>query len=778
MNELVPTKAPLNTREVNKRRPHDSGPEHVAGSALYVDDIVAPTDTLHACFGLAPVGRARILNLDLSGVHAAPGVIDVITAADIPGENNAGPVVHDEPLLADGEILFPGQALFCVLAETRIQARKAARLFTLESEELSALTTVDAAVAADAFLHDPLVFKRGDAAAGIQGAAHTRSGRLYVGGQEHFYLEGQGCLALPGLDSIHVISSTQHPSEIQDLAAAALGLSAAEITIEVRRMGGAFGGKETQAAPLAVIAALGVQRTGRAVRFRLDRDDDFVLTGKRHDFRIDYTVGFDHAGRLAAIEGTLASRCGYGHDLSRAINDRAMFHADNAYFYPSLELTSLRARTDTVSNTAFRGFGGPQGMMLAERVMDSVAAAVQCDPLDVRLANLYGENERAITPYGMRVEDNILPELMTRLAETADYRARRAAINDANASAGRSPIRRGLALTPVRFGISFTTSFLNQAGALIHIYKDGSIQLNHGGTEMGQGLYIKVAQVVAEVLGVDLNTIKITATRTDKVPNTSATAASSGSDLNGWAAKLAALELRERLSGFWAATQDAQGSLRFEDGEVLANDGRRWPFAEVVKAAYLGRVSLSATGYYRTPKIDWDANTGQGRPFFYFAYGAAVSEVEIDSLTGANRTLRTDILHDVGRSLNPAIDEGQIEGGFIQGMGWLTMEELVYSNRGKVLTHAPSTYKIPCASDRPDDLRIALFDQANQEDTIFRSKAVGEPPFMLAISVHSALAHAISSFGPAEHWPQLHAPATAEEVLRAISRHRNLHSKD
>jgi len=448
----------------------------------------------------------------------------------------------------------------------------------------------------------------------------------------------------------------------------------------------------------------------------------------------------------------MASRCGYGHDLSRAINDRAMFHADNAYFYPSLELTSLRAKTDTVSNTAFRGFGGPQGMMLAERVMDRVAAAVLRDPLDVRLANLYGENERGITPYGMRVEDNILPELMTQLAETADYRARRAAIIEANANAGRSPIRRGLALTPVRFGISFTTSFLNQAGALIHIYKDGSVQLNHGGTEMGQGLYIKVAQVVSEVLGVDLEQVQITATRTDKVPNTSATAASSGSDLNGWAAKLAALELRDRLTVFWADSQSIKGALRFEGGEVLAEDGRRWPFTEVVKAAYLGRVSLSATGYYRTPKIDWDAKTGQGRPFLYFAYGAAVSEVEIDNLTGANRLVRADILHDVGRSLNPAIDEGQIEGGFIQGMGWLTMEELVYSDRGQVLTHAPSTYKIPCASDRPDDLRIALFGQDNQEDTIFRSKAVGEPPFMLAISVHSALAHAVSSFGPAEHW--------------------------
>ena len=760
------------TTIVSKSHPHDSGPLHVTGSAPYVDDLPTPANALHACFGLASVGRARIDALDLSAVRQAPGVVDVITAADIPGENNAGPVIHDEPLLAEGEVLFPGQALFCVFAETRLQARKAARLFTLESTELPALTTVDEAVEAGSFLHDPLIFKRGDVSAAIDRAEHSATSRLYIGGQEHFYLEGQGSLALPSADGLHIVSSTQHPSEIQDLVAAALNLSAAEVTVEVRRMGGAFGGKETQAAPLSVIAALGAMRTGRAVRFRLDRDDDFVLTGKRHDFRADIRVGFDAEGRIAGVDGILASRCGYGHDLSRAINDRALFHADNAYFYPALELTSLRARTDTVSNTAFRGFGGPQGMMLAERVIDKVAAATHRDPLDVRLANLYGSGERAVTPFGMTIEDNILPTLIPQLAESADYRARRAAIIDANAQAGRSPVRRGIALTPVRFGISFTTSFLNQAGALINIYKDGSVMLNHGGTEMGQGLFIKVAQVAAEVLGVPLERVKITSTRTDKVPNTSATAASSGSDLNGWAAKLAATELRDRLSAFWRETKGIDGSLHFTAGRVEAEDGSSWSFEEVVRAAYLGRVSLSATGYYRTPKIDWDAATGQGRPFLYFGYGAAVSEVEIDTLTGANRVVRADVLHDVGRSLNPDIDRGQIEGGFVQGMGWLTMEELVYSPRGTVLTHAPSTYKIPCASDRPDVLNIDLFDNENREDTIFKSKAVGEPPFMLALSVHSALAHAVSSFSAPGHWPELNAPATAEEILRTIAQER------
>ena len=754
---------------VHKSHPHDSGPLHVTGAAPYVDDLPTPSNALHACFGLAPVGRSVIESLDLSAVWAAPGVVDVIQAADIPGENNAGPVVHDEPLLAEDDILFPGQALFCVLAETRLQARKAARLFVLKARELPALTTVDEAVEANAFLHDPLVFQRGTVSTAIENADHSMASRLYIGGQEHFYLEGQGSLALPSADGLHVISSTQHPSEIQDLIADALNMSAAEVTVEVRRMGGAFGGKETQAAPLSVIAALGAQRTGRAVRFRLDRDDDFILTGKRHDFRADIRVGFDAEGMIKGVDGLLASRCGYGHDLSRAINDRAMFHADNGYFYPELELTSLRTRTDTVSNTAFRGFGGPQGRLLAERAVDLVAASLQRDPLDVRLANLYGEGERGVTPFGMQVEDNILPQLMPELAKTSDYRARRAAIIDANAAAGRSPIRRGIALTPVRFGISFTTSFLNQAGALINIYKDGSVLLNHGGTEMGQGLFVKVAQVTAVVLGVALEDVKISSTRTDKVPNTSATAASSGSDLNGWAAKLAALKLRGRLSEFWRTAKGIDAELTFANRRVHSPDGQSWPFAEVVRAAYLGRVSLSATGYYRTPKIDWDAATGQGRPFLYFAYGAAVSEVEIDTLTGANRVVRADILHDVGRSLNPDIDHGQIEGGFVQGMGWLTMEELVYSARGEVLTHAPSTYKIPCASDRPDDLRINLFDNDNTEDTIFKSKAVGEPPLMLAISVHSALAHAVSSFSPVGRWPELDAPATAEEILRTIA---------
>ena len=760
------------TNVVHKPHPHDSGPLHVTGTAPYVDDLPTPANALHACFGLSPVGRATIEALDLSAVWAAPGVVDVVTAADIPGENNAGPVVHDEPLLADGTILFPGQALFCVFAETRVQARKAARLFELKSTDLPAIATVDDAVEANSFLHDPLVFKRGDVNQAIEDADHSSTSRLYIGGQEHFYLEGQGSLALPSADGLHIISSTQHPSEIQDLTAEALGISAAEVTVEVRRMGGAFGGKETQAAPLSIIAALGARRTGRAVRFRLDRDDDFILTGKRHDFRADIRVGFDQTGLIKGVDGILASRCGYGHDLSRAINDRAMFHADNAYFYPSLELTSLRAKTHTVSNTAFRGFGGPQGMMLAERLVDKVAAAVHRDPLDVRLANLYDEADRAITPYGMTIEDNVLPQLMPQLAESSEYRARRAAIIEANASAGRSPVRRGIALTPVRFGISFTTSFLNQAGALINIYKDGSILLNHGGTEMGQGLFVKVAQVAAEVLGVRLEDVKISATRTDKVPNTSATAASSGSDLNGWAAKLAAVELRDRLSAFWRAEKNLDGGLTFADGHVTSDDGQSWPFADVVRAAYMGRVSLSATGYYRTPKIDWDAKTGQGRPFLYFAYGAAVSEVEIDTLTGANRVVRADILHDVGRSLNPDIDHGQIEGGYVQGMGWLTMEELVYSARGEVLTHAPSTYKIPCASDRPDVLNIDLFENENTEDTIFKSKAVGEPPLMLAISAHSALAHAVSSFSPPGRWPDLDAPATAEEILRTIAAER------
>jgi xanthine dehydrogenase large subunit len=593
---------------------------------------------------------------------------------------------------------------------------------------------------------------RGDAQAALATAAHRLTGSVEMGGQEHFYLEGQAALATPGEEGqVHILSSTQHPSEVQHLVATLLNLASADITVEVRRMGGAFGGKETQAAAYAAAAALVAARTGRPAKIRADRDDDMVMTGKRHDFTADYDAGFDAGGRIEGIAITLASRCGATADLSLAINDRAMFHADNCYYLPAVEIVSHRLRTHTVSNTAFRGFGGPQGMLVIERVMDAIAAHLNLDPLKVRQANLYGPG-RDVTPYHMTVEDNAAPQIIAELAESSGYAARREAVAAWNAT--HKVLKKGLALTPVKFGISFTTTHLNQAGALVLVYADGSIQLNHGGTEMGQGLNIKVAQVVADVFAVPVETVRITATRTDKVPNTSATAASSGADLNGMAAKIAAEKIKDRLDAF-AATQPGASV---------------WSFPELCRRAHLGRIQLSDTGFYATPKIQYDRATHTGRPFLYFAYGAALSEVVIDTLTGEHRVLAVDILHDVGKSLNPAIDLGQIEGGFVQGMGWLTTEELVYDARGKLLTHAPSTYKIPTAGDRPPHMDIRIWERGeNAEATIHRSKAVGEPPFMLALSVFSALTEAVAAAIPGKGLPKLDAPATPERILAAIA---------
>jgi xanthine dehydrogenase large subunit len=736
---------------VHQALPHDSADLHVAGAAAYVDDVPEPPGLLHCAFGHAADGHGDLRSLDLDAVRAAPGVVAVFTAADIPGENNVGPVVHDDRLLAEGEILYPGQPLFLVAATSTRAARRAARLGKAVIAPRPALVTIADAQAAGSLIEQTQIMARGDADAALAAASHRLTGTLEIGGQEHFYLEGQAALVTPGEQGrLHVLSSTQHPSELQHLVAQLLGRSHAEVTVEVRRMGGAFGGKETQAAAFAAACALVTAKTGRPAKFRADRDDDMVATGKRHDFMADYDVGFDADGRIAGIRIILASRCGATFDLSPAINDRAMFHADNCYFLPAVEIVSHRLKTHTVSNTAFRGFGGPQGMMAIERVMDAIAAQLGRDPLEVRRANLYGAG-RDVTPYHMIVEDNVAPVIIAELAESTSYAARRAAVEQFNAS--HNVLKKGLALTPVKFGISFTTTHLNQAGALVLVYADGSIQVNHGGTEMGQGLMVKVAQVVADVFSVRIDAVKVTATRTDKVPNTSATAASSGSDLNGMAAQRAAATIRERLDAF-AAEQPGSAD---------------WDFPELCRRAHLGRISLSATGFYATPKIHYDRATHTGRPFLYFAYGAALSEVVIDTLTGEHKVLAVDILHDVGHSLNPAIDLGQIEGGFIQGMGWLTTEELVYDDRGRLLTHAPSTYKIPTANDRPAHMEIAIWARGrNAEATIHRSKAVGEPPLMLAISVFSALTQAVAAAAPGRGLPTLDAPATPERILAAI----------
>ena len=759
----------IETKTVGRTLAHDSAALHVQGSATYIDDMREPEGLVHVYPGFARDGaHGTITSCDLTAVESAPGVIAVLTAKDVPGLNDCAPVFGGDPILADGRIMFHGQVVFAVVAETREAARRAVRLAKIVvAAETPAVTVEDALAAKTSDVGEPYAFVKRDAAKTLATARHTVSESFRIGGQEHFYLEGQVSMAVPeehGAVTVHC--STQHPSEVQFLIAHMLHLPAAMVTVECRRMGGAFGGKESQAAQWACLATLAARRTGRPAKCRLDRDEDMMLTGKRHDFRVDYQAGFDARGRVTAVDVDFLGRCGYSADLSNAICDRTMFHADNAYFYPAARIATRRLRTNTVSNTAFRGFGGPQGMLFAERLMEVVALKTGLDPLDVRKANLYGV-KGDVTPYGMKVEDNLAPAIIEELEATSDYRARRKDIARFNAA---SPVlKKGISLIPVKFGISFTLTHLNQAGALVHVYTDGSVHLNHGGTEMGQGLYTKVAQVVAEEFGIAATAVRVTATTTGKVPNTSATAASSGADLNGMAAKAAAATIRNRLVDFAAKQWKVPKSrIRFENGQVLIGN-RAISFGDLARQAHIARISLSSTGYYATPKIHWDRARGKGRPFFYFAYGAACSEVTIDTLTGEMKVDRVDILHDVGRSLNPALDIGQVEGGFVQGMGWLTTEELVFDAEGRLRTHAPSTYKIPCASDVPADFRVRLFEsRGNKEDTIYRSKAVGEPPLMLGISVWTAIFDAVASCRPGDI-PKLDAPATPEAILRAVT---------
>ncbi|MBK1622911.1 xanthine dehydrogenase molybdopterin binding subunit [Afifella marina] len=753
---------------VARPEPHDSGARHVAGEARYIDDMAELPGTLHIYVAMSDRAHAEIKAMDLEKVRAAHGVACVLTASDIPGENDASPVFGDDPVFADRNVEYHGQSIFAVAAETLALARQAADRAEIVYEDCDAVITLDEALKAGSDLLPPHEMRLGDCEGALAKAPHKVSGRVRIGGQDHFYLEGQIAYALPGEDGdIVVHSSTQHPSEVQHNVAKVLGLSDHAVTIEVRRMGGGFGGKESQPALFAAIAALVAAKTGRPAKCRLDRDDDMVMTGKRHDFLIDYEVGFDGEGRIAGAAFDQAMRCGYSADLSGAIADRAMFHADNAYALNAARIRSRRMKTHTVSNTAFRGFGGPQGMVATERMIEKVAFALGKDPLDIRKANFYPAAGGALTPYHMEVTDSVIAEMVEELEKSSDYRTRREAVRAFNQA---SPVvKKGLALTPVKFGISFTTRHLNQAGALVHVYKDGSVMLNHGGTEMGQGLFVKVAQVVAEEFQIDLARVKITSTRTDKVPNTSATAASSGSDINGMAAQAAARTIKERLIAFAAEAYGvSREKIVFRPNRVQIGD-EEMSFAELVEEAYLARISLSATGFYATPGITYDRETATGHPFLYFAYGAACSEVAIDTLTGENKVLRVDILHEVGRSLNPAVDMGQIEGGFIQGMGWLTTEELCWNGKGELTTHAPSTYKIPTANDRPDDMRIKIWEKGeSQAETIYRSKAVGEPPLMLAISVFSALADAVSAASDYKVFPDLDAPATPERILFAV----------
>ncbi|MGH8683267.1 MAG: xanthine dehydrogenase molybdopterin binding subunit [Burkholderiales bacterium] len=748
---------------------HESAHLHVSGEAAYTDDILEARGTLHAAFGLSEHAHARIKSMDLAAVRAAPGVVAAIAAGDIPGANDVGPILHDDPILAADEVQYLGQPLFLVAAATVDQARRAARLATVEYEALPAILTIEDALARQSFVLPTVTLERGDWGAALAGAPHRRQGSFRIGGQEQFYLEGQVAYAVPKEDGdMLVYSSTQHPGEVQMVVAHALGVGAHRVLVECRRLGGGFGGKETQAALPAAAAALMARHTGRPVKLRYDRDDDITITGKRHDYLVEYDVGFDDAGRILGLDLMFASRCGFSADLSGPINDRTVMHADNCYWLPNVRIVSHRCKTHTQSSTAFRGFGGPQGMLGSEHVVDEIARHLDLDPLAVRRANFYAPG-RDVTPYDMQVEDFVADRLFDELERSSEYGLRRDAIRKWNAA---SPIvKRGIAMTPVKFGIAFTATFFNQAAALVHVYQgDGSVLLNHGGTEMGQGLFTKVAQVVAHELGIDLDRVRVSASDTARIPNASATAASSGSDLNGKAAQAAAREIKARLVAFAAARfKVTPESIRFAANHVAAGE-HRLTFAELVRMAYLARVQLWAGGFYKTPKIHYDPKTLKGRPFLYFAYGAAVSEVAIDTLTGETRLLRADILHDVGRSLNPAIDLGQIEGGFVQGMGWLTSEELWWDGRGRLMTHAPSTYKIPVASDVPADFRVALWSRGeNVEDSIHRSKAVGEPPLMLAMSVLHAIRDAVASVSAYRLPPRLNAPATPEEVLRAVS---------
>ncbi len=761
-----------NISKIGKPLPHDSARKHVTGEAIYVEDIPNFIGQRFACIGCSAIASGEIKTINLQPVLDAEGVVDVITASDIPGERDIGPVFPGDPLLTDSQVEYAGQPVFAVLAKTHELARKAVLLAEIEHQNSAPVLELQEAIDNHYFVRPTQTMQRGDAASALSKCTNRFQGDVLIGGQEHFYLEGQATVAIPEEDGgITIHTSSQNPTEAQKLVAEVLGLAMNQVRVVTRRMGGAFGGKETQGSAWSCIAAIFARRNQCAVTCRLSRQDDMVMTGKRHNFLNRYDVGYSDEGEIRSIEYLLAAQCGYSPDLSDAIVDRAMFHCDNAYFIPDIKIEGLRCKTNTVSNTAFRGFGGPQGMITMEAVIDQIAHEVGKDPLEIRKLNLYNTSDKNLTPYHQEIDHFSLPGIISQLEADADYWNRRHEIDLFNS--GSPIVKKGLALTPVKFGISFTVSHLNQAGALVHVYNDGSIHLNHGGTEMGQGLMVKIAQIVAEEFQVSPDCIFISATQTDKVPNTSPTAASSGTDINGMAALNAARKIKGRMIEFLCEKCEVEETqIDFKNGEVWI-DNQPLPFADVAHQAWMGRVSLSATGFYKTPKIHYDRDAAKGRPFLYFANGAAVSEVMIDTLTGEYKLSRTDILHDVGNTINPAIDIGQIEGGYIQGLGWLTSEELKWDASGHLLTDSPATYKIPAVSDIPEVFNVSLLKHAkNSEPTVFRSKAVGEPPLMLAISAWCAIRDAIGAATGGKVFPKLNAPATPEEILRCIHQTR------
>jgi xanthine dehydrogenase large subunit len=750
-----------------KSDPHESAHLHVAGEAAYVDDLAEQAGTKHIALGLSQCAHGRIKLLDLSAVKSAKGVVAVFIASDIPGINDCGPIIKDDPILADGLVQYIGQPMFAVVATSFTAARKAARLAVVEYDELPAVLDIASAKREQSWVIPPMLLQRGNSAQAMASADHRMSGEFSVGGQEQFYLEGQISYAAPTEDGcIRLWCSTQHPTEMQHVVAHTLGINFNQVVVEMRRMGGGFGGKESQSAIFACIASVAAKKLNCAVKLRLDRDDDMIITGKRHGFNFDYDVGYSDEGLIQAVDIEMIAQAGFSADLTGPVVTRAVCHLDNAYYLNDVKIVALSAKTNTQSNTAFRGFGGPQGSFAIETIIDNIARKLGKDPLDIRKLNFYGKTKQNTTPYGQTINDNVIHELVEQIEQSSDYQKRRQAIEDFNRD---SPIlRKGIALTPVKFGISFNVVHFNQAGALVHVYTDGTILVNHGGTEMGQGLHTKVSQIVALELGVNLATVRATANDTSKIPNTSATAASTGTDLNGKAAQNAARKIRLRLAVVAAKKLGGEPDhVRFEDDQVLSND-KHITFVALVALAYQSSVQLWADGFYKTPDLHWDQKTMQGRPFYYFAYGAAVSEVIVDTLTGEWKLLRADILHDAGNSINPAIDIGQIEGGFIQGMGWLTSEELCWDAKGRLTTHAPSTYKIPTITDCPDAFYTELFDNQNVEETIMRSKAVGEPPLLLPFSVFFAIRSAVASVANNRFNPPLRAPATPEAILDAV----------
>ena len=767
---FLTTSAPSAWAEVGQSHPHESAVLHVLGEATYTDDIPEVQGTLHAALGLSSKAHANILSMNLDAVRNSPGVMAVFTAKDIPGTNDCGPIIHDDPILSEGLVEYVGQAIFVVVADSHDNARRAARKADISYEELPAILTPQEAKKAQSFVIPPMHLQRGDAQLAFSRSPHRVKGELYVGGQEQFYLEGQISYALPKEDNgMLVLCSTQHPTEMQHVVAHALGVYSHNIVVESRRMGGGFGGKESQSALWAALAAISAAHLKRPVKLRADRDDDMLVTGKRHCFHYEYEVGYDDDGRIIAAKVEMVSRAGYSADLSAPVATRAVCHFDNTYYLENVDIVAMCGKTNTQSNTAFRGFGGPQGAIAIEYIIDEIARNLGKDTLDIRKINFYGRNDeegRNVTQYGQKVVDNVIHDLVAELEESSEYYQRRAVVQAFNAT---SPVlKKGLSMTPVKFGIAFNVTHFNQAGALVHVYTDGSVLVNHGGTEMGQGINTKVSQVVAHELGISLEMVRATATDTSKVANTSATAASTGADLNGKAAQDAANTIRKRLAEFAVKMYGGdQPSVVFSNGYVYVNS-HAIPFAELVQKAYLARVQLWSDGFYATPGLHWDPKTMNGNPFSYYAYGASVSEVIVDTLTGEWKLLRTDALYDAGQSLNPAIDIGQVEGAFIQGMGWLTTEELWWNKDGKLMTHAPSTYKIPAISDCPEDFRVKLFNNRNVQDSIHRSKAVGEPPLLLSFSVFFAIRDAVASVADYKFNPPLNAPATSESILKSV----------